>query len=112
MQRQNWTEYLKPGYGFKRRLALMIQGIALATIGAKFLVDSTSRFVPIPDRVKRTFTWGPEWLRGILFMLSGSAATYYAWRSLSHELAATLAPEHADDNLGLTDLFYERKRQA
>lgn len=103
--------WLKPGLRLKRWLVVLFIGLVITALGAGFLALELYRTVPLPRAAYWvTLQFLDQWQRGLLLIIIGGGLSWYGWDHLSRAVVSTLAPERADEHVGLAELMYERKR--
>lgn len=108
---QKIVGWLKPGLQLKRWLVVLFVGLVITALGAGFLAVELYRTVPLPGAAYWiTLQFLDHWQRGVLFLVIGGGLSWYGWHHLSRAVVSTLAPERADEQVGLAELMYERKR--
>lgn len=104
-------DWLKPGLYLKRWLVVLFIGLVITALGVGFLAVELYRTVPFPRPAYwATLQFLDHWQRGVLLLLVGGGLTWYGWHNLSRHVVRTLAPERADEEVGLAELMYERRR--
>jgi uncharacterized cofD-like protein len=108
---------LVPGLRIKRWLGLTLVGLVVLALGLAYLFVEIYRTVSFPEEVTfLTLQFLPRWLRGLIFVVAGSAVTLLAIWRLNRSLMAPLAPPRGENGAlrgaGLVDALVSlRQRQ-